>query len=68
MKLSLSNEHSPVCQLTNAESSIRVEVWHGLLCYEKSEMEDERTFPMSEEGRTELHAWLKAHIAPEELA
>ena len=50
------------------ESSIRAEVWHGPLCYEKSEMEDERTFPMSEEGRAELHAWLKAHIAPEELA
>ena len=38
------------------ESSIRAEVWHGPLCYEKSEMEDERTFPMSEEGRAELHA------------
>ena len=30
-------------------------------------MEDERTFPMSEEGRAEMHAWLKTHIAPEEL-
>ena len=49
------------------ESSIRAEVWHGPLCYEKSEMEDERTFPMSEEGRAEMHAWLKTHIAPEEL-
>ena len=43
------------------ESSIRVEVWHGLLCYEKSEMEDEKTFSMSEEGRAEMHDWLMAH-------
>lgn len=40
------------------QSSIHAEFWHGPLCYEKSTMEGERTFPMSEEGRAQLHAWL----------
>ena len=30
-----------------AASSIHAELWHGELCYELSEMEQERTFPMS---------------------
>ena len=49
------------------KSSIHAEFWHGLFCYEKSTMEGERTFPMSEEGREELHSWLAANIpaAPE---
>ena len=34
-----------------AQSAIHVEYWHGLYCYEKSTMEGECTFPMSEEGR-----------------
>lgn len=45
-----------------AQSSIRAEFWHGLYCYEKSQMEGERTFPMSEQGRAELLAWLEANI------
>lgn len=44
------------------KSSITAEVWHGKLCYEKSQMEDRATFPMSEEGRLELKAWLESHI------
>ena len=43
-------------------SSIRVEYWHGLYCYEKSEMEGEQTFPMSEEGRAAMLAWLEEKI------
>ena len=43
-------------------SSIFVEYWHGLFCYEKSEMEGSATFPMSEEGRTALKAWLESNI------
>ena len=41
------------------QSSIAAEYWHGNLCYEKSQMEDSATFPMSEEGRTELKKWLE---------
>lgn len=43
-------------------SSIHVEYWHGLFCYEKSTMEGENTFPMSEEGRLAMKAWLEANI------
>ena len=44
------------------ESSIFAEVWHGALCYEKSQMENSATFPMSEEGRTALKQWLESNI------
>lgn len=44
------------------ESSIEVEYWHGLFCYEKSEMEGKAIFPMSEEGRLDMKAWLEARI------
>ena len=48
-----------------AESSIHVELWHGPLCYEKSQMEDEQTFPMSQDGRMAMFDWLKAHLPQE---
>ena len=44
------------------QSSISAELWHGELCYEKSQMEKSETFPMSEEGRNSLKAWLEANI------
>ena len=44
------------------QSSIKCEFWHGPFCYEKSEMEGEKTFPMSEEGRLEMKAWLESNI------
>lgn len=43
-------------------SSIFGELWHGIFCYEKSEVEETQTFPMSEAGREALRAWLEAHI------
>lgn len=43
------------------ESSIHCELWHGELCYELSQMEDAQTFPMTQEGRAALKAWLEAH-------
>ena len=42
-------------------SSIYVEFWHGLFCYEKSEIEAEQVFPLSEEGREAMYNWLKEH-------
>lgn len=45
-----------------AQSSIFAQYWHGPFCYEKSQMEGEATFPMSEEGRLSLKAWLEAQI------
>ena len=44
------------------QSTIKCEFWHGPFCYEKSEMEGEKTFPMSEEGRLEMKQWLESNI------
>ena len=43
-------------------STIKCEFWHGLFSYEKSTMEGEKTFPMSEEGRLEMKVWLESNI------
>lgn len=43
-------------------STIYAQYWHGPLCYEKSQMEGEKTFPMSEEGRLALMAWLESCV------
>lgn len=44
------------------QSTIEVEFWHGLFCYEKSEMEGREVFPMSEEGRKAMLMWLESNI------
>lgn len=43
-------------------SSITAEFWHGPFCYEKSQMEGSQTFPMSEDGRSAMKAWLEENI------
>lgn len=43
-------------------SSMVAEFWHGLYCYEKSEMEGKATFPMSDQGREDMIAWLQSNI------
>ena len=43
-------------------SSMTAEYWHGEFCYEKSEMEGNETFPMSEDGRANMKQWLESHI------
>ena len=43
-------------------STIHAEYWHGLYCYEKSEMEGEQTFPLTDAGREEMKAWLESNI------
>ena len=45
-----------------ANSSLKAEFWHGPFCYEKSVMEGEKTFPLSEEGRLAMKAWLEENI------
>ncbi len=42
------------------QSSMFVEYWHGLYCYEKSEMEGSEAFPLTEEGRQSMIRWLKS--------
>ena len=36
------------------KSSMLCEFWHGPFCYEKSTVEESRTFPMSDEGRLQM--------------
>jgi len=43
-------------------SSIFVQYWHGPFCWEKSEMEGEETFPMTEEGRLAMKQWLESNV------
>lgn len=45
-----------------ANSSITAEYWHGIFCYEKSTVEGTETFPMSEEGRLAMKAWLEDKV------
>ena len=44
------------------QSTIKAEFWHGPFCYELSTMEGEQSFPMTEEGRSAMKAWLEASI------
>lgn len=44
------------------QSTIEAEYWHGLFCYEKSEIEGKETFPMTEEGRLAMKQWLEERI------
>ena len=48
-----------------SNSSITAQLWHGELCYEMSTVEKEETFPMTEEGRLQLKAWLEENISAE---
>ena len=41
------------------ESSMLAEFWHGPFCYEKSQMEGAKTFPLSQEGREQMLQWLQ---------
>ncbi len=44
------------------QSKMVAEFWHGPFCYEKSTMEGEKSFPMTEEGRLEMKSWLEDNI------
>ena len=43
-------------------SSLFAQFWHGPFCYEKSTVEGENTFPLTEEGRNDLKKWLADSI------
>ena len=45
-----------------AQSSILAQYWHGQFCYEKSTVEAEKRFPMTEAGRMEMKCWLESNI------
>ena len=43
-------------------STIKAFFWHGPFCFEKSVMEGEAEFPMSEEGRLSMKNWLQSTV------
>ena len=43
-------------------SAIECEYWYGELCYEKSQMEEKQIFPMTDDGRAAMQAWLESKI------
>lgn len=43
-------------------STMMAEYWHGLFCYEKSQIEENNIFPLTEVGRSEMIEWLQSHI------
>lgn len=45
-----------------AQSTMKVEYWHGPFCYEKSTIEEEASFPLTEEGRLAMKAWLESKV------
>ena len=49
-------------EVNHEESSMKAEFWHGLYCYEKSEIEAERVFPLTPEGREEMRLWLLENV------
>lgn len=49
-------------EVDTEQSSMKAEYWYGPFCYEKSQIEEEKIFPMSPEGRESLIQWLMEHI------
>ena len=45
-----------------ASSTLVAEFWHGPFCYELSQVEGKKEFPMSETGKEELRLWLEENI------
>lgn len=43
-------------------STMSAEYWHGLFCYEKSEVEGKAVFPLTEQGREDMRLWLLESI------
>ncbi len=46
-----------------AGEELTVEVWRGPWCYEFSQVEENRKFPLTEEGLGELRAWVLERAA-----
>ena len=43
-------------------SFMKAEYWHGLFCYEKSQVEGSEVFPLTENGRLDMLQWLTDHV------
>ena len=49
-------------EVDTEQSAIKAEYWHGIFCYEKSEIEEEQIFPMSEKGWSDMRRWPMDHV------
>ena len=49
-------------EVDHAASSVRAEYWHGPMCYECSDIEGEKVFPLTPEGWNEMLAWLQSNV------
>ena len=45
-----------------------IQIWHGRLCSDLAEIEEERQFPMNEESFHTMLRWLEAQVKPEDTA
>ena len=43
------------------KTTMKAEYWHGPFCYEKSEIEGEEVFPLSDAGRQAMLGFLLEH-------
>ena len=43
-------------------STLHAAYWHGPFCYEKSTMEGQKDFPLTETGQEEMRRWLEEKI------
>ncbi len=46
--------------LPPSEEEISAQIWRGPYCMEKSTIEQTRSFPLTQEGRTEMTEWLNS--------
>ena len=60
-KITPSIVMKPPKEVDMGQGSMKAEVWHGPLCYEKSDIEADQVFPLSTEGREAMHRWLVDH-------
>ena len=49
-------------EVDHAASSVKAEYWRGPLCYERSPIEGEKTFPLTPEGREAMREWLEEQL------
>ncbi len=49
-------------EIDRLQSSLLAECWNGPLCYEKSEIQTRRSFPLSADGRIALRDWLEEQV------
>ena len=58
----LERIHRLLALLGNPQDRLRVVLWEGMNCCEKSTPREERCYPFSEEGLAKACSWVRAEI------